>query len=210
MKIRPLPLLLTLCLTMTLPAMAGVVYENGPINGTIDAWTINFGFLAADSFTISTGPTTINSVAFGAWLFPGDTLTSVEVSLTSMPDGGTSYFDQTVNFSGSGCAMNQYGFNVCTETASFSGPTLPNGTYWMNLQNASTPTGDPVYWDENDGVGCHSPGCPSQTFYTGGTIPSESFSILGNPGGSTPEPCSLTLFASGAIGLAGAIRRKLS
>src|SRR6185369_16021481 len=28
----------------------GIIYDNGPINGTTDAWTINFGFVTADSF----------------------------------------------------------------------------------------------------------------------------------------------------------------
>jgi PEP-CTERM motif len=211
MTIRVLPLLLTLCLTMTLPAMAGIVYENGPINGTIDAWTINFGFVMGDSFTISGGPTTITGVAFGAWVSPGDTVTSVEVSLNSQPYlGGTTYFDQMVNFTQTGCAVNQYGFNVCTETGLFNGPTLPNGTYWMSLQNATTTNGDPVYWDENGGIGCHSPGCPSQTWWNSeGTVPSESFSILGTPGGATPEPGSLALVGSGVLGLLGLIRRKL-
>ena len=26
--------------------------------------------------------------------------------------------------------------------------------YWLNLQNATSAGGDPVYWDENSGVGC--------------------------------------------------------
>jgi hypothetical protein len=211
MKIRLLPMLLTVCLSMTLPAMAGVAYENGPINGTIDAWTINLGFIVGNSFTVSGGPTTITGVEFGAWVSPGDTVTSVEVSLNSQPYlGGTTYFDETVNFAQSGCAVNQYGFNVCTETGLFNGPTLPNGTYWMTLQNATTPSGDPIYWDENGGIGCHSPGCPSQTWWNSeGTLPSESFSILGNQGGSTPEPDSLILFASAILAVAGVIRRKV-
>ena len=35
-----------------------------------------------------------------------------------------------------------------------------------------------MYWDENSGVGCQSPGCPSQAQEnTLGTIPSEAFSL---------------------------------
>jgi uncharacterized repeat protein (TIGR03803 family) len=38
-----------------------------------------------------------------------------------------------------------------------------------------------VYWDENSGVGCQSPGCPSQAQEnTLGTIPSEAFSLEGS------------------------------
>ena len=53
----------------------------------------------------------------------------------------------------------------------------------MNLQNASVPSGDPVYWDENSGVGCESGGCPSQAYDNSvGTIPSESFTMDGSGG----------------------------
>ena len=107
-------------------------------------------------------------------------MTSAELSITSEPNGGTTYFDQTVYFTQGSCEANQYGYNVCMENTTFSGPTLNAGTYWLNLQNATVPSGDPVYWDENSGDGCRSPGCPSQAEESSvGTIPSESFTILG-------------------------------
>ena len=74
------------------------------------------------------------------------------------------------------------------------------------------PSGDPVYWDNNGGVGCHSVGCPSLTWYNEGTIPSEAFTVDGtatSSTGSTPEPGSILLFASGLLGVAGLLRRKL-
>jgi hypothetical protein len=204
--------LLALCLTLAaLPAMADNLYDNGPINGNTDAWTINFGFAVSDTFTLGAA-STVNGVSFGAWLAPGDTLTSAEVSITSAELGGTTYFDGTVNFSSSGCSTNTFGYNVCTETGSFAGVNLASGTYWLNLQNASVPSGDPVYWDENSG--------PSQASEnTLGTIPSEAFTVLGSggtsttgtttTGGTTPEPSSIMLFGSGILGLAGVLRRKL-
>src|SRR5580658_2417580 len=118
---------IAMAVCFALPA-AAQLYSNGPINGNTDAWTINFGFIVGDSFTISTGNTTLTGLSFGAWLFPGDILESAEVWMTSEPLGGTTYFDQVVNFTQSGCAINQYGFNVCTETGTFNGPTLNNGT----------------------------------------------------------------------------------
>jgi len=163
------------------PGQGNDAYENGPINGTTDAWTINFGFVVSDTFTIGSDAT-ITGMSFGAWLFVGDTLISAEVSVTSLENGGTVYFDQTLNFTQSGCVGNQYGYNVCTETSSNgSFPSLQAGTYWVNLQNAVVNTGDPIYWDENSGAGCHSSGCPSEASENSiGTIPSESFTILGN------------------------------
>jgi uncharacterized repeat protein (TIGR03803 family) len=174
------------------PRDSNDIYDNGPINGNTDAWTINFGFITSDSFTVSSGGATITGGTFGMWLFSGDTLTSAELSITAGENGGTSYFDQTVSFTQTGCVMNEYGYNVCTETASFNGPNLNAGTYWVNLQNANVPSGDPVYWDENSGVGCTGTGCPSSASQNSvGTIPSEAFTILGSATTtSTSTACS--------------------
>ena len=207
MKLRIASLsLLALCL-VALPAMADIAYDNGPINGTTDAWTINFGFVVSDTFT--TGGGTVNGLAFGAWVFPGDVLQSAEVSITDAEFGGNTFFDGVVNFTQSGCVGNQYGYNVCTETGSFTDTALADGTYWLNLQNASVNTGDPIYWDENSG--------PSQASENSvGTIPSEAFTLTGTGGttttttsGTVPEPSSIMLFGSGILGLAGVLRRKL-
>jgi hypothetical protein len=90
------------------------------------------------------------------------------------------------------------------------------GTYWVNLQNASVPSGDPVYWDENSG--------PAQASENSvGSIPSEAFTLFGSSdtttsttstttsttGTSVPEPSSIMLFGSGILGLSGMLRRKL-
>jgi PEP-CTERM motif-containing protein len=199
--------LLVLCLAVV-PAIAQTdLYDNGPINGTVDSWTINFGFAVSDSFTLS-GNSQVNGLSFGAWMFPGDTLVSAEVAITSSEFGGTSYFDQSVNFTASGCVTNQMGYNVCTETGSFAPVNLNAGTYWLTLENACC-TDDPLYWDENSG-----PSSASENQV--GTIPSESFTLVGNgttsstsSGSSTPEPGSIMLFGSGILGVAGILRRKL-
>ena len=211
MKIRITSLVLV-CLTLAVvPAVAQTIYSNGPINGNTDAWTINFGFVVSDTFNVTNNNTPITGASFGMWLFSGDTLTSAELSITSGENSGTSYFDQTVNFTQGSCTANQYGYNVCQENTTFNGPTLNAGTYWLNLQNASVPSGDPVYWDENSG--------PSQASENSvGSIPSEAFTLLGTTssttststtGDSVPEPSSIMLFGSGILGLAGVLRRKL-
>ena len=220
-------------LSMTLsisPATAQVVYSNGPTNGNTDAWTVNFGFVVSDSFYLRYGGSTITGANFAMWEFPGDTLTSAELSITSQENGGTTYFDQTVDFTQLGsCTANNYGYNVCNESTAFSGPFLSGGTYWLNLQNASVPSGDPIYWDENSG-GSHTepPGAWDSSV---GTIPAESFTLYAScdAGRNTadcaslsisqsaaqstvPEPGSMLLFGSGYLalfGLLGALRRKL-
>ncbi len=216
MKMRIASLsLLALCLTLAaVPVMAQTVYNNGAINGNTDAWTVNFGFIVSDTFNVANNNTTITGASFGMWLFPGDTLTNAELSITSGENGGTSYFDQTVNFTQGGCTSNSFGYNVCQENTSFAGPNLASGTYWLNLQNATVPSGDPVYWDENSG-----PSSASESSV--GTIPSEAFTVLGSTStttstststtttGTVPEPSSIMLFGSGILGLAGMLRRKL-
>ena len=194
--------LFALCLA-SIPAIAqGTVYSNGAINGTTDAWTINFGFVVSDTFTTSGGG--VRGLMFGAWTFPGDVLLNAEVQITSAEFGGTVYSDQIVSFTQSGCSGNQYGFNVCTETGSLSPVNLAAGTYWLNLDNAVVNDGDPIYWDENSG-----PSSASENSV--GTIPSEAFTVLGTggTGSSVPEPSSIMLFGSGILGLAGVLRRKL-
>jgi uncharacterized repeat protein (TIGR03803 family) len=162
-----------------------VLYDNGPVNGTVDAWTINFGYAVTDSIIASA---TASGIRFYAWLIPGDTLQSVEIALGTSPFG-TDMFDGSVPVVQSNCSANEYGYQVCQIDGNWSGTSV-NGTNWLTLQNAVVNTGDPVYWDENSGVGCSSPGCPSQADFSAvGTIPSESFQVEG--GG--PPTCDAEL-----------------
>ena len=172
--------LIALCLTLSaIPAMAqSDLYDNGPINGQITGWTIDFGFSVSDSFTLA-NPATVDGISFGLFLFPGDTLTSAEVQIGGGPFGNQ-LFDETINFTASNCFVDQFGYNICQETGSFSGLALNAGTYWMTLSNASVPSGDPVFWDQNSGMGCQGSGCPSMA--PGKRDWNHSLGILHHPG----------------------------
>jgi hypothetical protein len=163
----------------------GVAYDNGPVNGQVDAWTLNFGFSASDTIQVSGQ---VTGIQFWAWVEPGDTATSVEVAISSVGYFGNELFDGTVSLTQSNCYTNSFGFEVCQESGNFTGPSL-SGNDWITLENASTSAGNPLYWDENSGVGCQSSGCPSMAQEdTLGTIPSEAFTLTGASTTSTQPP----------------------
>ena len=196
---------------LVVPAAAQFdIYDNGPTNGNTDGWTINFGFAVSDSFAFGS-QTPIGGMQFAAWLFPGDTLLNSEVLISDSEFGGTIFFDQVVNFTQStNCPTNSFGYNVCTETGAFTA-NLAAGSYWLTLQNAVVNNGDPIYWDENSG-----PSSGSENSV--GTVPSESFTLLGSTtctgcicqnSVQCPEPAeSLLLLVSGGFAVMGFFRTR--
>jgi hypothetical protein len=209
-RIALLSLLTIACLALAVaPAMADTLYNNGPYNGTTDAWTINFGFSVSDSFTTPSG-SQINGLNLVYWdASSSDVLTTVDMALGSTSFGGT---PQTLTgVTNTLLGTNQYGYDLFRADYSFS--NIPwSGAGYVTLSNACSTSGcsvsNPIYWDENSG--------PSTAYEnTLGSIPSESFTLTGstcsiNCGSTTPEPSSIMLFGSGILGLAGVLRRKLT
>lgn len=215
-------LTIVLLMLVAIPALAQTLYDNGATDGNTWAWGINYGAVVSDEFNLGSS-STITGANFAMWLYPGDVLQSAEVSITSAGfGGGTVYFDQVVNFTQSGCVQgNPYGFTVCQESTTFNGPSLNQGTYWLNLQNAFVNTGDPVYWDQNSGpsaLQCCERYEPVPDAV--GTIPSESFTVSGyygcSPGGSctdgkaSPPDSRTRQLATVWLRCSGAVRRRWS
>jgi PEP-CTERM motif len=215
MKVRIASLTIFCLALAAAPAFAD--YDNGPINGTTDAWTINFGYVVSDRFFFSEDDREMTGFSIGVWEFPGDSVTSVDWSITGSENapcpGELCQGNGTAQVTDKFISTNQFGYNIDLLTATFL-IEAEGGPYWLNLQNAVVPSGDPVYWDENSGKGCTGTNCPSIASESAvGTIPSEAFTVyaecVAGPCGPTPEPGSIMLFGSGILGLAGVLRRKL-
>ena len=161
-------------------------YDNGPYNGTTDAWTINFGFAISDSFT---GGGSVRGLHFVYWdASTIDLLTSVDMAVGSTSFGGG--FQTSTDVTNTFLGTNQYGYALYQADVTFSG--LWGGPGYITLQNACSTSGcsisNPIYWDENSGVGCTSQGCPSTAYEnTLGSIPSETFTLNGGGNGCMPE-----------------------
>ena len=172
--------LLALCLAVV-PAVAQTdLYDNGATNGTTDAWTINFGFAVSDTFTLGCCLDRQRHLNFAAWLFPGDVLESAEVSITSSEFGGTSYFDQVVNFTQSGCVSNQ--------SASTSAPR-PAASVRRNSERRHL-LAEPANASSTLAIrstGMRTAVRRSASESSVGTVPSESFTIMGGTG-TTARP----------------------
>jgi hypothetical protein len=187
------------------PSMADTLYSNGPYNGTVDAWTINFGFEVSDSFTLPPGSSSIEGLHFVYWdTSATDVLTTVDmaISVDPIPVSG---FQTLTGVTNTFLGINQFGYALFQADYLFA--NIPwSGPGWVTLMNACTTSGcsvvNPIYWDENDGPSMATNGSI-------GSIPSEAFTLTGtSSGGTTPEPSTILLFGSGVLALGRAACRK--
>jgi len=178
-------------------ARADVLYSNGQYDGT-DAYSINNGYQAADSFVLSSA-SNVNGIGFVAWNNTSDQITAVDWSILSGSPGDQS---SSILASGTANVTNTYlGNNTLADLNSdvFSIPavSLNAGTYWVELQNAASSSLS--YWDVNSLGG--SSAWTSDGFVDG----SNTFEVYGTVGtsASVAEPASLALVGAGLLGLLG-------
>jgi len=189
----------------SVPAVAdNILFSNGGVNGNGGAFPISGGSIVSESINLNSSRSNVYDIQLGVWMLPGDSLLSLDWSFTSLENGGTVYASGTAtgqDLSSTFLFTNTFGYDVYQITASGLNVGLDAGTYWLNIDGQDS-GGSDVYWDENSG-----PSLASENSL--GTIPSESFSLLGSTGGqTTPEPSTLMLFGSGVVGLTALVRKR--
>ncbi len=173
-----------------------ILYDSGPISGSMGAYILNYGSLLSDSFTLQDAANLVRAQV-GLWVRKGDQPTGLVWSIGAQAFGdeissGTALLTNPVFLTTAGSSYDVY-------AADFSlGGTLSAGTYWLTLQKGKTQNNDFLGWDRNDG--------PSQAWqdFFGVVAPvnSESFMIYGEPLSSpVPEPGTMLLFVSAIPGL---------
>jgi hypothetical protein len=195
-------------------AQAAVLYDNGPGDYTVVAFTINYGFTVADSFVLGAGAT-VTGFTFDTWAFPGDTLTGIDWAISSTPFGAA-IASGTAATSYNFLSSNGFGYDIAHNVVSIAGVALTAGSYYLNLGNAQVPGGDPIYWDANSGPsdawqtgGAGTYNLANNGFCADGQTCSETFTILGGgKDGTVPEPASWALMVAGFGLVGGALRRR--
>lgn len=209
------PVLTVICTLAAVPASADpiVLYDNTTSSSyQTYAFNISPDWVVSDSFSLSNA-SVVNGATFALWIPPGDSLTSVNWSISpnsgqgNFPSGTATSF--TTTLVPAPFVLSVWGDDIYLETFSIPNVNLAPGTYWLELGDASTALGNTVYWDSSVG-----PSSATQSVYLNGVVyyesplsESQTFQIDGTTT-ATPEPGSFMLLGSGLVGLAGMARRK--
>jgi photosystem II stability/assembly factor-like uncharacterized protein len=164
-------------------------YDDGPVNGLLDALPISGGAWASNSFRAP--GSAMGGVTFWVWVPHEQIPAFVTWSVTYKPHEG---FCQTGNahLEPEFLFTNPFGLDVYKAHFSID-PPLPvtiGATYFLNLEGFLTNVAGPGFWDVNLGAGCLGSGmdlddkganCPSYAFTMTGSAPPEAFKVTTAP-----------------------------
>ncbi|HVU47502.1 MAG TPA: PEP-CTERM sorting domain-containing protein [Terracidiphilus sp.] len=219
MKLRISILFLTLvCLVISAPAFAGVIFDDGPTDGFDNGFFIDgpnpgpWNQSISNGF-VATGGGEAYALDFGVWVPSGSTLTTITWWLGTSAFAGDLGTGTVTNFTSDFMFSNSFGYDIYEiHITGMNGGTLSAGNmYWLTLGNANDSFGEQFDgWDvTNGGLG----GPAICNFMQGGVnwgdcgAGGEAFTLYSK--GQVPEPGSLLLLGSGLLGLAGLLRRKM-
>jgi len=191
---------------------ADVVYDNGPINGTLEAWTISGIFSVSSSFMAPVSAT-LTAATIGLWADATPASLSWSIGTTAFGaeiSSGTAPLSSTLTGSA-------FGFLVFESSFDIAG-VVGAGTYYLTLSGGSDFNQEFLFWDINNG--------PSTTYefpdYPFGTANalfegsnSPSFAVSGeigdfpDPGAVPDTSASLALLFVG-LGAVHALRRRVA
>ena len=225
LRITSQSLLTILCFSLSTIAFAQIIYQNGPTNGNLNGFFIDGPGTGhptsqeiSDQFSPSLCPGggcvggTASVLTFAEWVPIGTIPTAVAWAFGSAPFGndlGGDLGNAVPLISTHHLFDNGLGYSIFENTVGVSGNFTVAGTYYLSLSQAQDSGGTfSDAWDVNEGPAL----CSFRNPNGSGDCPateSESFTIGGGSGGTTPEPGSLMLFGSGILGVAGMLRRRL-
>lgn len=188
-------------------ADAAVLYSNGPADNQTNAWVVAPGFEVAESFVLSSA-SALTGADISAWMDPNAVVTNVDWAiLDGMPGSGSVLAAGSSTATNSSGFMNQYDWWVRTVSFDLPNINLGAGTYWLELKDLVTTSGNQALWDINGGPSSAWQVSLGDVTSCPGGVPaannrcSTSFEILGGPP-TVAEPNSALVLMS-ALALLG-------